>query len=437
MRKALIFVLILILLALAVPAQASTQLFLKNPLSSWNSTYGYASLTRSVLAFGTSVTNTTASGTLIQWTKTGGGTALKWISPPVGVAFTLSGNITVNAWAKEAAAGNNAGIRMDVAKYSGGSEGAAFGTASFGSPTELTTTILAKNWTITPSSTAFAIGDRIVFTGYVINVGTMGSGTPGVTIDYSGPTNAADGDTYATLTENVTFQSEAEFIQFAQQYTASGTSHAVALPGASAAGNLLVIGCGWTTAANNCTITDNNGGGNTYTSIAVKQNWNGTAQTDQFFYAQNIIGGGTITVTQTMSGASTNLSISVIEYGGMAASAFDVTNATVATGSSTTPLSNATGTTNFSNEIIVSLANGNTGTNTAGASYVLRSAATSPTTHSIEDRSVTATGSYTAGLTLGTNQPWIINAAGFKWGTQPAAATCTNRLLLMGIGSGC
>ena len=157
----------------------------------------------------TGVVATGAGTQQIQWTKTSGGTALAWISGRVPAGgFTLAGTMTFNLWASESQTAANAGVRARVYKYSGGSETeVAGGPWSFGSPTELTTSMAANNWTGTPTSTAFAEDDRIVVKFFIINVGVMSSGRT-CTCDYNAGTGGADGDSYFQINETVTFKAE-------------------------------------------------------------------------------------------------------------------------------------------------------------------------------------------------------------------------------------
>jgi hypothetical protein len=160
-----------------------------------------------------SITYTTASGTLIQFTDAVHTNNLAWMSEPFAGSVTLSGTETCNIWAKEASSSNNASFKCELFKYSGGSLGSAFCTATY--TTELTTTAAAHAPTCTATSTTFAIGDRLVMEAFVINcatsgcpTGTMGAGSPGVTAEYDGPTAAAAGDSYVALAETVTFTAE-------------------------------------------------------------------------------------------------------------------------------------------------------------------------------------------------------------------------------------
>lgn len=396
----------------------ATKIFLKQPLSSWNSAYSYANPTASVLAFITSVTNTTASGTKIQATATGGGTVLKWISKPVLTPFTCSGTVTFNLWAKEAANANNAGIRMELVKYSG-SEGSVFASATFGAPTELTTTMAVKNWTVTPTSTDFTAGDRIVAYVYIVNVGTMGAGTPGVTMDYGGLTAAADGDSWVQLNENVIFQSEGEFIQRKDQSPGGTRSSDVltAFSGTCAAGELIWIWITWFSTTITITLADNQG--NTYTPIfGPIQDWLSTGNTSEAWYAKNIAGGSAITITVTYSGSITGtVYINLSDYDGLdTTSPLDQTNNAATTSTAANGMDSGSKTTLFQNELIVGGGWSDGSLPTVGTNFLLRSDGTGQTAS--EDRSVTVLGSYKTTETQAAGTNAIMGMSTFKWGTQ-------------------
>src|SRR5262249_15960690 len=147
-------------LLLIAPALCSTKILMHN-VSSPVSGYRYATKTQGQ-GVTTSVTNSTNGPTSgVQLTKTAGGAALVWISPPLAAAATVSGTVTMNAYASESQAACNCGMQVTVKKYSAGAEG---GTPVLSSErgTELGTTISLQNWTATPTSTSFAVGDRIV-----------------------------------------------------------------------------------------------------------------------------------------------------------------------------------------------------------------------------------------------------------------------------------
>lgn len=151
-------------------------------------TYKLASTVRGSSSQNLAIT-TTASGSNIS-----GG----FFVTPALRSFTLSGTVTVRVRARESSTAVNSGIRVRVYKLS--KNGTLSGVlATLTAASELTNTDAAVNLTGTPTSTAFAEGDRVVFEILATNVGgTMASGT--VTVTYNGPSGAA-GDTYFTLTE--------------------------------------------------------------------------------------------------------------------------------------------------------------------------------------------------------------------------------------------
>lgn len=207
----------------------------------------------------TAVTNTSAGGTDIQVTKTGGGTALAWITPPLQTSVTISGTVTCNIYGGESATAANTAFRCRLFKYSGGSEGSSFLTANM--TTELSTsTTTVRNWTGTPTSTAFSAGDRIVIKLFLENcatsgcpTGTMGGGAT-ATVGYDGTTDGSNAASWVQTNENVTFQPTIV------QNSAIGTDSVTAvIPAiASAVGN-----------AHNCT--------NNAASSCTTGNWSATA----------------------------------------------------------------------------------------------------------------------------------------------------------------
>lgn len=128
-------------------------------------------------------------------------------SPPIKTAVTISGTMTFNVWAKEANNAANATVRVIVKRLD------AFGViqetivdSSFG--TELTTTMSAKNWTASPTSTNMLEGDRIIF--FILfddaTSLTMASGHT-LTVDLASIGGAgSDGDTWIQFNETVAFE---------------------------------------------------------------------------------------------------------------------------------------------------------------------------------------------------------------------------------------
>lgn len=130
-------------------------------------------------------------------------------SDPVGTAFTMSGTITFNTWISESSMNANATIRCAIFRVSSLGVLTLVIDSSFG--TEAGTSAAVANWTGSPTSTDFAVGDRIlvVFGWDDATAVTMGNGFT-LTMNYNGATAAANGDTYVTFNENITFMSLTE-----------------------------------------------------------------------------------------------------------------------------------------------------------------------------------------------------------------------------------
>lgn len=127
------------------------------------------------------------------------------ISDPVASAFTLSGTVTFNLWASEDSMLANATVIVALFKLD------RFGTLTFISEhifgTELVVgTQTVCNWTDTPTSTDFGVGDHIcaVIGATDSTSQTMNAGH-NVTVSKAGITDGVDGDTWIEFTENVTF----------------------------------------------------------------------------------------------------------------------------------------------------------------------------------------------------------------------------------------
>ena len=184
----------------------STQLFLRDLASDLGGSGQKALSASRGAASTTAVTNTTASGTNIQVTQTGGGQALTWFSVPLA-PVTISGSVTVNIWGFESANAANAkaGVTIEHTDVAGNVLSTI--VANTAVPTTSSEYGLspggAKNASFTPTSTLVANGDRIKVTLFVKNQGTMG-GSQTVTNSYDGPSAAAAGDTYVTFTETLT-----------------------------------------------------------------------------------------------------------------------------------------------------------------------------------------------------------------------------------------
>jgi hypothetical protein len=184
----------------------ATKLFIRDSTNLALSSYRNM-ITTAGSASTTGVVDTAASGTDIQWTKTAGGAALAWISgrvPAGGV--TISGTMTFSIWAHESNMNANAGGRVHVYNYSGGSETEMTGSP-FNDGVEFGTAAAEMTWTGTATGNNFlAENDRIVVKYYITNVGTMASGHT-CTLTYDAA-DAATGDSFFQINENVTFKLE-------------------------------------------------------------------------------------------------------------------------------------------------------------------------------------------------------------------------------------
>lgn len=158
-------------------------------------------------ASATVVTSTTAGGTNIVVTATGGGQALTWFSEPITEAITISGTVTVNIRGLEAANTVNAGRGILIERTNNAGTVQSTIVADSTVPaviTEYTTTDAANGAaTYTPTSTNMAVGERIKVTLKVRNVGTMAANASGVTNSHDGPAAGAAGDTWVRFNEDI------------------------------------------------------------------------------------------------------------------------------------------------------------------------------------------------------------------------------------------
>ena len=144
-------------------------------------------------------------------TKTAGGTPTVWISAPLSSGVTVSGTITPNLWGLESANQCNCGARYEVLRWdvSVGGIVSSLGISSDGGLSEWSTNAAARTApTLTPTSTAFNAGDRIVILIYNDDGnGVTEANGRNWTLDYDAGTGV-DGDTYLSFTETISFSAE-------------------------------------------------------------------------------------------------------------------------------------------------------------------------------------------------------------------------------------
>ncbi|KAA0021928.1 hypothetical protein [Antrihabitans cavernicola] len=193
---------------------------------------------------------------------------------------------------------------------------------------------------------------------------------------------------------------------FVQVASTSVTAASLTLPlSATSAGNLLAVYTDWGINASSATVTDN--AGDAFTSVAAPTKWNNNAGYSQVFYAKNLKGGATsVTVTYP---ASSSVDAYAVEYSGL-----DTTNpldVSVAAQGNSASLNSGQVATTYANDLLLGVAADN-GTPTApGAGYTLRSTASD---NIVEDKTVTASGSYSASATMSPSASWVMHLVAFR-----------------------
>jgi hypothetical protein len=185
----------------------ATRFYLRNIVVNPTATTMYSMQAAQGAADATGVVNTAASGTNIPWTRTAGGTVLEFVSgrAPVG-GFTLAGTVSAHISALESNMSANCGGRLHLYKRAANGTETEINGSPWDDGAELNpTTAASRDWTgtPTPSSVAFAQGDRLVARYYITAAGgTMASGYT-CTIQYNGGANF---DSYVEITETVAFE---------------------------------------------------------------------------------------------------------------------------------------------------------------------------------------------------------------------------------------
>ncbi len=199
--------------------------------------------------------------------------------------------------------------------------------------------------------------------------------------------------------------------------------------GSTTSGNLIVVGISIEDSTSTVSsVTDSKG--NTYqAATSISAVWN-TNRRIQIYYAYNITGGASHTVTVTISGGSTRVNAVVNEYSGALASAnpLDVTSS----GSAGDDPNTGSATTTTDGSLIYSVVAA-AGTLTAGAGgFTKRNEYVFNIYTASEDRVQTTAGSVSAGWTTAGTATGIAQMATFK---DAAAATATLRKMCV-LGAG-
>lgn len=190
----------------------------------------------------------------------------------------------------------------------------------------------------------------------------------------------------------------------------SQSSIAVSYAGTQVAGNLNVVVVGWlNTTSSVQAVTDTRG--NVY-QLAVGPTTVASNTTQSIYYAAGIAAGSN-TVTVTFSAAAPFPDVRIAEYSGISAgSPVDVVKAASGTGA----LSDSGAvTTTYANDLLVAANIVETWTTAPGTNFTKR-LLTVPNADILEDRIVTATGSYNATALMGQSGAWIMQLVAFRGG---------------------
>jgi hypothetical protein len=178
-----------------------------------NATQGSAKVTAVINSIGGAVSGqywpSSTTGHIL--TKTAGGTKTVWFSAPLSSGVTISSTVTPNFWGLESNGQCNCGFRYEVLRWSVAAGGivSSLGISTDNGATEWGTSAAVRTApTLSPTSTAFVTGDRIVMVIYNDdgNGVTEGSGRTW-TLDYDAATGV-DGDTYLSFTETISFSAD-------------------------------------------------------------------------------------------------------------------------------------------------------------------------------------------------------------------------------------
>lgn len=177
--------------------------------SSWQSTSYYKAFvdTRNpqrpaLTAAITAMTAGALTNTYGNLTTASAGTFIAWITQPFAAAVPITAvPVLCNVWASESSSDANVGLRLSLHTYAAASESTAFLTSTVQSA-ELGSMGCVRWETSVPTATTIQLRDRLVIRLADIALATT-SGSRFMTMDYDGPTEGADGDTYFDINEPI------------------------------------------------------------------------------------------------------------------------------------------------------------------------------------------------------------------------------------------
>jgi len=162
-----------------------------------------------------SVTGVTVTGPTNGVELEAASSTAEWLTPPVAVDVTISGTITANIWALENSMNANVAINViiDIVRansFAGDGSNTITNIVQSTNATELALAAAVNNFTSGMTSGAYTgqtvnRGDRIRIRIVGGDAGVMATGF-NFSARVSGPTADADGDSYVTFTEDITFE---------------------------------------------------------------------------------------------------------------------------------------------------------------------------------------------------------------------------------------
>ena len=177
--------------------------------SGWNP---YALSTTAGAGLTAKSTNTVAGPTNgVEVTDGVGGFPIEWLSDPLSADVTISGTITANIWCAESNMSANVAINVVIDRLACTDFAITNVVKSTRITEEAITTRAVANFTTGMTSgsytgVAFNRGDRIRIRVFGDDAGTMGAGFT-FSVGFNGGTGGADGDTFVSFTETITFES--------------------------------------------------------------------------------------------------------------------------------------------------------------------------------------------------------------------------------------
>jgi glucose/arabinose dehydrogenase len=220
-----------------------------------------------------------------------------------------------------------------------------------------------------------------------------------------------------TATYN-TVSSQIAFVQVnAATPQTNQTQVAVTYANAQTAGNTNILAIGWNNSTSNITSVIDSAGNAYQLAVPTAR---GSSLSQAIYYAKNIKGAaaGTNTVTVTFNTATPFIDARITEYSGLdSANPFNVGRSASGNGKSA---NSGAVTTTAPRALIFAAGTTTGGFSAAGANFTTR-IITTLDLDIVEDRFVTATGSYSGTASLGASAAWVMQVAAFRAADQAAA----------------